>query len=63
MSFLRRKSKPFNCEIHCKIISLLIALHIIIALFVITHNIVNRVQDQKNEKPTTEITNKHNKPH
>lgn len=54
MLSLKDKSKQFNCNIHCKIISLLLALHIIIALTVITYKIIDRSNQQNNGNQKTQ---------
>lgn len=53
MSYLRRKFNNFNCDICGGLVSLIIAMHIIIALIVIGVNHYNKTQHTK--KP--EITN------
>lgn len=56
MSYLKRKFKSINCDIFTKVISLLIALHIIISLIVIGSNNRNKKEFKK-----PEITNQKTK--
>lgn len=56
MSYLKEKSKQFDCEIVCKVLSLLLVIHIIIALVVITYNISNKKHEKNNDTPTKHTT-------
>jgi hypothetical protein len=53
MSYLKQKFKKINCDMCTGLVSLIIAMHIIIALIVIGVNQYNKIQQTK--KP--EITN------
>lgn len=49
MSYLKQKFKDINCDVCGRVVSLIIALHIIIALTVIGINYYNKTQDKKQE--------------
>ncbi len=49
MSYLKQKFKDITCDLWGKVISLLIALHIIIALIVVASNYYNKTQEKKSE--------------
>lgn len=49
MSYLKRKFKDIGCDMCTKVISLIIAVHIVIALIVIGMNYYNKTQHKKPE--------------
>lgn len=49
MSYLKRKFKDISCDVCTKVISLVIGLHIVIALIVIGVSHYNKTQDKKPE--------------
>lgn len=49
MSYLKQKFKNISCDIWGKVIPLVIAIHIIIALIVIGFNYYNKTQTKKPE--------------
>lgn len=49
MSYLKQKFKDISCDMCGKVISLLIALHIIIALIVVGVKFYNKTQEKKVE--------------
>jgi hypothetical protein len=49
MSYLKQKFKDISCDMCSKVISLLIALHIIIALAVVSVKYYNKTQCKKSE--------------
>jgi hypothetical protein len=49
MSYLKQKFKDISCDMCSKVISLLIALHIIIALIVVGVKFYNKTQEKKVE--------------
>lgn len=49
MSYLKQKFKDITCDVCGRVVSLIIALHIIIALTVIGINYYNKTQNKKQE--------------
>lgn len=49
MSYLKQKFKDISCDTCAKVVSVIIALHIVIALIVIGVNYYNKTQHKKPE--------------
>lgn len=49
MSYLKQKFKDISCDMCAKVVSLIIALHIVIALIVIGVNYYNKTQHKNPE--------------
>ena len=49
MSYLKQKFKDITCDTYSRVISLLIALHIVIAMVVVSIKYYNKTQEKKVE--------------